>query len=119
MIKDGERLAKQAEVRAATIGQIMVGAMRASRIRAGQLPSPTIPLTPEHFAILDRLLSTGLPANLGGTNNPAELLERIRNMGPPYSYEAPGPPETPAGVGPTFPGGGGGGTGGGVASPAQ
>jgi hypothetical protein len=127
------RLARQAEVRAAKMGPRMIGAMQASRIRKGESPSPLINLTEEDFATLERLLNTGLPPKLGDSNNPSDLLRRIRQLGPPYAYSPPGPPEAPVGVGPSFPGGGatggvfpGGGAtggvfpgGGGVASPSS
>jgi hypothetical protein len=109
-----ERLAKQAQVRAQRIGGrgIILGPMQASRIRAGQMPTPPVPLTPRHFATLAATLRNGLPSDavLRASEGPAQLLEAIRDSVPP------GPP---GGFGTTLPGGGVRGTGGGVASPAQ
>lgn len=124
------RLARQAEVRAAKSGSRMVGAMQASRIKKGQSPSPLVNLTEEDFATLESLLQTGLPANMGDSKNPSELMRWIRRLGPPYGYTPPGPPPGPPPVFPgggatggIFPGGGAtGGTfpgGGGVASPSS
>ena len=116
------RLARQADVRAAKMEPRMIGAMQASRIRKGQSPSPLINLTAGDFATLEGLLNTGLPAKMGDSKNPSDLLRQIRQLGPPLGYSPPGPPEAPSGVGPSFPGGGGGGgggSGGGVASPAS
>ncbi|MBU4232771.1 MAG: FecR family protein [Proteobacteria bacterium] len=62
---DVARLAKQADVRAANLGRRMIGAMQASRIRAVELPSPTVTLTADDFATLERLLYTGLTGQFG------------------------------------------------------
>jgi len=115
------RLARQAEVRAAKMGHRMIGAMQASRIKKGQSPSPLINLTAGDFDTLEGLLKTGLPAKMGDSKNPSDLLRQIRELGPPLGYTPPGPPPgPPPGAGPSFPGGGGGGGGGGgVASPSS
>jgi hypothetical protein len=114
-------LARQADIRAAKMGPRMIGAMQASRIKRGESPSPLISLTAEDFATLEGLLNTGLPAKMGDSKNPSDLLRQIRELGPPLGYTPPGPPPAPGGVGPSFPGGGGGGggSGGGVASPSS
>jgi len=114
------RLARQADIRAANLNRRMVGAMQACRIGRGELPSPLISLTAADFATLEGLLNTGLPAKMGDSKNPSDLLRQIRELGPPLGYTPPGPPSAPGGVGPSFPGGGGGGGGGGgVASPSS
>ena len=118
-VGDIARLVRQAEVRAANVGHRMIGAMQASRIKKGQSPSPLINLTAEDFATLEGLLKTGLPANMGDSKTPSDLLRWVRELAPPYGDSPPGPPQSPGGVGPSFPGGGGGGGGGGVASPSS
>lgn len=111
-----ERLAKQAQVRALArtgAGGIILGPMQASRVRAGQMPSPPVPLTSRHFATLATALLTGLPsaAILSASQGPAELLQTISEFAPA--------PAGPAGIGPTLPSGGPRSTGEGVGSAAQ
>jgi len=68
-------------------------------------------------AVTKNLLSQG-----GDLGTIRESLSMVSCDPDIYAYSPPGPPETPAGLGPSFPGGGGGGGGGGpvvVASPSS
>jgi hypothetical protein len=109
-------LLRQAAVRAAEVGEVVVNAMQASRIAAGELPTAPIPISAGQFQALDSLMQTGLPPKLADTSSPGDLLDKVSKSTPPATYTPPAAPPPPADVGPTFPGGGGGG---GVASPAS
>jgi hypothetical protein len=111
-------LLRQAEIRAATVDEVLVNGMQASRIKAGEPPTAPIRITEGHFQTLDGMMHTGLPPKLADSSNPGDLMDKVSQLTPPATYTPPPPPPPPAEVGPAFPGGGGGG-GGDVASPSS
>ncbi len=102
-------LLRRADIRAAVDNRVLINSMEASRLVAGNNPSPIVQLHEGHFRTLEGLMHIGLPLKLGDSANPGELLEKISQAGltSPHSPPPP-PPVLPTDIGPTFPGGGGG-----------
>jgi ribosomal protein S28E/S33 len=127
-------------------GEVCLDPGTMSVILANQLPSSALPVTPAVLAAAEALVNTGIDdtpgkcimstlpgvdlvavtknllsqgADLGTIRESLSMVSCDPNV---YAYSPPAPPETPAGLGPSFPGGGGGGGGGGtpgVASPSH
>lgn len=108
-------LIRRTAIQAAIDNRVVINSMEASRLVAGQPPSPVVRLHARHFHALEGLMHIGLPPKFGDSSNPGQLLEKISQSD--LSLPPPPPPPPPSEFGPSFPGTGIGGGGGGIASP--